>query len=34
MTAQRKRIWHEAQSSGWARANRRARWRSLRARTA
>ncbi|MEA2240807.1 MAG: hypothetical protein QOD24_363 [Solirubrobacteraceae bacterium] len=34
MTEQRKRIWHEAQRSGWERANRRARWRSLRARTA
>jgi hypothetical protein len=34
MTEQRKRIWKEAQRSGWDRANRRARWRSLRARTA
>jgi predicted chitinase len=34
MTEQRKRIWTEAQRTGWDRANRRARWRSLRARTA
>ncbi|HEV7883502.1 MAG TPA: glycoside hydrolase family 19 protein [Solirubrobacteraceae bacterium] len=34
MAEQRKRIWQEAQRSGWERANRRARWRSLRARTA
>jgi predicted chitinase len=34
MTEQRKRIWQEAQRNGWDRANRRARWRSLRARTA
>lgn len=34
MTEQRKRIWIEAGRSGWNRANRRARWRSLRARTA
>jgi predicted chitinase len=34
MTEQRKRIWKEAQRTGWDRANRRARWRSLRARTA
>ena len=33
MTQQRKRIWKEAQRTGWDRANRRARWRSLRART-
>jgi predicted chitinase len=34
MTEQRKRIWREAQRDGWDRANRRERWRSLRARTA
>ena len=34
MAEQRKRIWQEAQRSGWERANRRARCRSLRARTA
>ena len=34
MTRQRKRIWVEANRSGWDHANRRARWRSLRARTA
>jgi hypothetical protein len=33
MTTQRKRIWKEAQDSGWNDANRRARWRSLQART-
>jgi predicted chitinase len=33
MTQQRKRIWREAQRTGWDRANRRARWRSLRSRT-
>jgi predicted chitinase len=34
MTEQRKRIWVQAARSGWDHANRRARWRSLRARTA
>ena len=34
MTEQRKRIWREAQRSGWDVANRSARWRSLKARTA
>lgn len=34
MTTQRKRIWMAARESGWDTANRRARWRSLRARTA
>jgi predicted chitinase len=34
MTEQRKRIWAEASRSGWEHANRRARWRSLRSRTA
>ena len=33
MTEQRKRIWHAAQTSGWAKANRTARYRSLLART-
>jgi predicted chitinase len=33
MTTQRKRIWKEAQDTGWNHANRRARWRSLQART-
>jgi predicted chitinase len=33
LSAQRKRIWNEAQHTGWNHANRRARWRSLRART-
>jgi len=33
MTEQRKRIWVEAGRSGWDDANRRSRWRSLRART-
>lgn len=33
MTEQRKRIWRAAQASGWARSNRRARYRSLLART-
>jgi predicted chitinase len=33
MTTQRKRIWKEAQHTGWNHANRRARWRSLQART-
>jgi putative chitinase len=33
MTAQRKRIFTEAVRSGWDKANRRARWRSLRSRT-
>lgn len=33
MAAQRKRIWQEAQRTGWERANRRARYRSLKART-
>lgn len=33
MAQQRKRIWQEAQRTGWARANRRARYRSLKART-
>jgi lysozyme len=33
MTEQRKRIWRAAQDSGWANANRRARYRSLLART-
>lgn len=34
MSIQRKRIWTEAGRSGWELANRRARWRSLRSRTA
>jgi lysozyme len=33
MTEQRKRIWRAAQASGWATANRQARYRSLLART-
>lgn len=33
MARQRKRIWQQAQHNGWESANRRARWRSLRART-
>ena len=33
MTEQRKRIWTAAQRTGWEHGNRRARWRSLRART-
>lgn len=33
LTAQRKRIWREAQTSGWKARNRRARYRSLLART-
>jgi hypothetical protein len=33
MTARRKSIWHAAQESGWAKLNRRARYRSLLART-
>ena len=33
MTGQRKRIWRAAQDSGWAKANRRARYRSLLVRT-
>ena len=33
MTEQRKRIWHAARASGWTTANRRARYRSLLART-
>lgn len=33
MTEQRKRIWHAAQSTGWERYNRAARYRSLMART-
>jgi predicted chitinase len=33
MTEQRKRVWRAAQDSGWDRANRRARYRSLLART-
>ena len=33
MTKQRKRVWHAAKETGWDRANRRARYRSLLART-
>ena len=33
MTEQRKRIWRAAQTSGWDKANRRARYASLLART-
>jgi GH24 family phage-related lysozyme (muramidase) len=33
MTEQRKRIWRTAQDSGWSKANRRSRYRSLLART-
>jgi 7-cyano-7-deazaguanine synthase in queuosine biosynthesis len=33
MTTQRKKIWKAAQQSGWDKANRRARYKSLLART-